>query len=105
MRLDISSLVSLGRGPEKTMESDSVLEKAHTKSIQMLMTSDWRSRMSLRHELQSYFIYIYFLPAALNFETRSAALATGIHLTVAAGVEKVRFCCIELPITRVGFSV
>ncbi|KAK0154198.1 hypothetical protein N1851_003710 [Merluccius polli] len=47
MRLYMTSLVTLGRGPEKTMVSDIVLAYLHTDSTLILVTSDWRNRVSL----------------------------------------------------------
>ena len=43
MWLNMSSLVILGSGPEKTTVSDSVLAKVHTHSRLILVTSDWCS--------------------------------------------------------------
>ena len=47
MRLYMTSLVTLGRGPEKTTVSDIVLAYLHTDSTLILVTSDWRNRVSL----------------------------------------------------------
>lgn len=42
MRLNMSSLVKLGRDPEKIMESDIVFVYLHTVSIFILVTYNWR---------------------------------------------------------------
>lgn len=46
MWLNISSLVTLGRGPEKTVVSKIIFAYAYTDSIVIDVTSDWRRRVS-----------------------------------------------------------
>ena len=50
-------------------------------------------------------VFTFTLACSFKFDSTLLALASGIHLTIASGLENVTFCKIELPITRVGFSV
>ena len=58
MRLNTSSLVRFGRVPEKTSESDMVLAKLHTDATLILVTSDWRNRVSLPSTWITILLYL-----------------------------------------------
>ena len=105
MRLNMSSLVRFGRGPEKTTVSDIVLANVHTDSTLIFVTSDWRNRASLPPTWITILLNLRLLLASsFRFDSMSPALAPGIHLTMLAGAASFTFRTMELPITRVCLS-
>ncbi len=104
MQQSMSSLVILGRGPEKTSESNIVFAYVHTDSILILVTSDWRNRVLLPPMWIMILTHLRLaLASSFKFDSVSPTLATGMHLTTVTGVANFTFCTKELPMTRVCF--
>ena len=102
MRLYMSSLVRLGKGPEKITESDIFFAKEHTDSMFNLVTSDWRRRESFVPTWRTILANLRLLFASnFKFASMSPALAPGIHLTMPADFAIFTFLTMESPIISV----
>lgn len=100
MWLNMSSLVRLGRGPEKTVESHIVFAYVHTHSTFILVTCDWHHQESLPPTWITVLLCV-----SLATSSTSPALPPRIHLTRVTGVANFTFFKMELPIIRAGLSV
>ncbi len=100
MQLNMSSLIVLGRGPEKNMKPDVVFAHVHTVSVLILVTSNWRNQVSVPLMGMTILPYLRLaFVSSFKFDSVLPALAPGMHLTMVAGVANLTFHTMELPMT------